>query len=81
MVRIDKVCIDEGVLDKIIARVRTENQKGLFVNGIVFAVNFSVFCFWVYRIVVWDCQWLAVCTQHWLWGSLPEGIGIDYYSV
>ena len=60
MVRINKVCVDEGVLDKIIARVRKENQKSLFVNGLVFAVDFSIFCFWVYQIVVGDCQWLAV---------------------
>lgn len=61
MVRIDKVCVSEGLRDGLIARARRENQKSLFVNGIVFVVDFSIFCFWVYQIVVWDCQWLAVC--------------------
>ena len=88
MVRIDRVCIDEGVLDKVIARVRTENQKGLFVNGIVFAVNFLVFCFWVYRIVVWDCQWLAVCaalvmgfTAGGYWNRLLPSVKLQFLGV
>lgn len=61
MVRINKVRLKEGYLDEIIARIKKENQKRLISSGSVFVVNFTVFCFWVYQIVMNEYQELAIC--------------------
>ena len=88
MVRIDKVCVSEGLRDGLIARARRENQKSLFVNGIVFVVDFSIFCFWVYQIVIDDCQWLAVIialfagfNAGWYWNRLLPSVKLQFLGV